>query len=61
MCEMSGATVLRAGDTVVIAFHGVMTPQLAGAIRSTLEQHIPDVVFLMIDQVDSVLVRRPDQ
>ena len=62
MCESSnGATVLRAGDRVLIAFHGEMTAQTAEMMRADLEQVFPGVVFALMDQVDSVIVHRANQ
>ncbi len=58
---INGATLRRAGDTVVIAFHGDMTAQLAEEIRANLEHYLPGVTFLLVDQVESVLIRRPDE
>jgi hypothetical protein len=53
--------MLRAGDRVLLAFHGDMTAEVAQQMREGLEQVFPEIVFVMVDQVESVLVRRPDQ
>lgn len=53
--------VLRSGDSLLIAFHGVMTNKLADAIRINLERCLPGIEFMLIDQVAAVTVRRPDE
>lgn len=55
-----GATVIHPGDRVLISFYGEMTAQQADQMRAALEEIFPDVVFVMMDRVASVVVQRAD-
>lgn len=61
MCEPSfGATVIQGGDRVLLTFHGDMTREMADQMRRVLDEIFPDVVFVMVDKVTSVVVQRRD-